>query len=425
MLHSQEASHTAADQVMIDVASIRPPSEPDAENALASALLAAPDKVAPILIQAAIKSSDFTQQDVAAVVSEVLSLWANRQEVDPIQIGIKLKGVVTMHRMTDLISCMAVPSAAQGYLEMVREASDKRKLIQGCLESAVIASTETVGEAVTSLNSTMASVMRQDASRVSSIKDLLRNTLTGLSAPQSDASVSTGFPSLDRISPMRKGDMIVIAAAAKGGKSTLALSILANVAAAGGNCLLCSLEMPSADVSEKLLARTSNVNLGRMFHRNFRDSDVASIKTAVETMSKWQLEIRDDCHDLGQILTAARLAHARKPLKMLVVDYLQLVKGSRNNGDSREREVAEVSRQLRLLGLDLGCVVVALSQLNDDGRLRESRAIGQDATAVWAVRESQEEGCRDIYIPAQRNGESGVACELVFRGEYSSFNERG
>jgi replicative DNA helicase len=183
--------------------------------------------------------------------------------------------------------------------------------------------------------------------------------------------------------------------------------------------------MPSADVSEKLLARTSNVNLGRMFHRNFRDSDVASIKTAVETMSKWQLEIRDDCHDLGQILTAARLAHARKPLKMLVVDYLQLVKGSRNNGDSREREVAEVSRQLRLLGLDLGCVVVALSQLNDDGRLRESRAIGQDATAVWAVRESQEEGCRDIYIPAQRNGESGVACELVFRGEYSSFNERG
>jgi replicative DNA helicase len=143
---------------------------------------------------------------------------------------------------------------------------------------------------------------------------------------------------------------------------------------------------------------------------------------AIMKMSKWDLEIRDDCHTLGSIVASARMSHARKPITLMVVDYLQLVRGDRNNGDSREREVAEVSRTLRLLALELNCVVVALSQLNDDGRLRESRAIGQDATAVWAVSDSSNEGHKSIQIPAQRNAESNVGCELEFRGEYASFD---
>ena len=78
-----------------------------------------------------------------------------------------------------------------------------------------------------------------------------------------------------------------------------------------------------------------------------------------------------------------------------------------------------------MLAMELDCVVVALSQLNDDGKLRESRAIGQDATAVWAIgKHDGDESADDertLYIPIQRNGQSGVSCQLEFLGQFAHF----
>ena len=234
----------------------------------------------------------------------------------------------------------------------------------------------------------------------------------------------TTWKSLDRISPVRMGDYVVIAAPAKGGKSTLALSYVAEACKQGYSVLIASLEMPQGDVVEKLLAREARVTLGSLYSRVFSDSDNRKIFEGAKRMAVWNLEIRDDLYSIDQIAAAARMSHARKSLSILVVDYIQLVRGPKNlGGSSREREVAEVSRTLRLLSLELGCVVIGLSQLNDDGRLRESRAIGQDATAVWAVMDSEEAGCKQVQIPAQRNAESGVSCDLLFEGQYSSFSE--
>jgi replicative DNA helicase len=163
-----------------------------------------------------------------------------------------------------------------------------------------------------------------------------------------------------------------------------------------------------------------------MYTRKFNEGDARKLHEATVAMSRWNLEVRDDVYSIDQIAASARMSHARKPLTMLVVDYLQLVRGPKiGRGDSREREVAEVSRTLRLLSLELGCVVVALSQLNDDGRLRESRAIGQDATAVWSVQPSESgDEYKNVQIPAQRNAESGVGCDLLFEGKFASFSEK-
>ena len=110
---------------------------------------------------------------------------------------------------------------------------------------------------------------------------------------------------------------------------------------------------------------------------------------------------------------------------VLFVDYIQLVRCdlTSTKDATREREVAEVSRRLRLLGLELGCVVFAITQLNEQGRARESRAIGQDATAVIVVKLGDEAATeREIAIPIQRSGPCGVSTTLGFDGRRATFH---
>jgi len=402
------------------------PTCPDAEDALASCLLAVPDKVAPLLIGHHVERDTFIQVDTGAVVAVALDRWRQRKPVDPILIGGELKGVVDPHRMMQIVTCAAVPSAAEHYLGEVVDTSARRKLIRGCHEAARIASEDGKEVALTHIGELVQQVSRPTVSRPASIRELLKTTLGSFMEERENRDVKTGWACLDRISPVRMGDYVVIAAQAKGGKSTLAISYAAEVCKAKGSVLICSLEMPQGDVAEKMLSRESRVSLATMYTRKFNEGDARKLHEATVAMSRWNLEVRDDMYSIDQIAAAARMSHARKPLTMLVVDYLQLVRGPKiGRGDNREREVAEVSRTLRLLSLELGCVVVALSQLNDDGRLRESRAIGQDATAVWSVQPSESgDEYKNIQIPAQRNAESGVGCDLLFEGRFASFSER-
>jgi replicative DNA helicase len=118
------------------------------------------------------------------------------------------------------------------------------------------------------------------------------------------------------------------------------------------------------------------------------------------------------------------MAKSQTGLSLLFVDYLQLVRCDLGREGTREREVAEVSRSLRLLGLELNCLVISITQLNEQGKARESRAIQQDATAIVAIK--MEEGKensenRTIVIPYQRNGPCGVQTSLRFNGRTASF----
>lgn len=396
----------------------------EAEDALASVLLAAPDKVAPLIVGANLDQRSFVQPDVGLVVQAALNRWRDRKPVDLMLIQGDMKGLVEPYRMMHLATCCAVPAAAEHYLNEVAEAHSRRQIISGCQEAAMIASSAGKDDAIEHMTKVMQVVSRPTSSKPSTIKHLIREAVCELENKRADRDVPTTWKSLDRISPVRMGDYVVIAAPAKGGKSTLALSYVAEACKQGYSVLIASLEMPQGDVVEKLLAREARVTLGSLYSRVFSDSDNRKIFEGAKRMACWNLEIRDDLYSIDQIAAAARMSHARKSLSILVVDYIQLVRGPKNlGGSSREREVAEVSRTLRLLSLELGCVVIGLSQLNDDGRLRESRAIGQDATAVWAVMDSEEAGCKQVQIPAQRNAESGVSCDLLFEGQYSSFSE--
>jgi replicative DNA helicase len=149
------------------------------------------------------------------------------------------------------------------------------------------------------------------------------------------------------------------------------------------------------------------------------------IQRALNKLSNSKLVVRDDLYDIASICATARaMAKSQTGLSVLLVDYLQLVRCDLGREGTREREVAEVSRSLRLLGLELNCLVISITQLNEQGKARESRAIQQDATAIIAIKMEEGKGNsenRSIVIPYQRNGPCGVQTSLRFNGRTASF----
>lgn len=188
--------------------------------------------------------------------------------------------------------------------------------------------------------------------------------------------------------------------------------------------LIVSLEMPAEQIVDRLVAKMGDVPLRSLADGVKSQAHMLGIQRAMQTISQNHLVIRDDLHDIASIVATARaMAKTEHGLGVLFVDYIQLVRCDVGREGTREREVAEVSRALRLLSIELNCLVIAITQLNEQGKARESRSIQQDATCVLAIRLPAEEGSesRIIGIPWQRNGPCGVETTLRFSGRTASF----
>ena len=185
--------------------------------------------------------------------------------------------------------------------------------------------------------------------------------------------------------------------------------------------LIVSLEMPASQIIDRLVARIGNVSLRSLAEGVKTEGELQGMQKALNVLHKSDLIIRDDLYDIGSICSVARaMSKTTMGLRVLFVDYIQLVRCELGKDGTREREVAEVSRSLRLLGLELGCLVIGITQLNDQGKARESRAIQQDATCILAIEIDGEEN-RKVSIPFQRNGPCGVSTHLRFNGRTASF----
>ena len=185
--------------------------------------------------------------------------------------------------------------------------------------------------------------------------------------------------------------------------------------------LIVSLEMPASQIIDRLVARIGNVQLRSLAEGLKTEHELAGMQRALQVLHSSPLIIRDDLFDIQSIMSVARtMAKSQMGLGILFVDYIQLVRCDTGKDSTREREVAEVSRSLRLLGLELGCLVIGITQLNEAGKARESRAIQQDATCIMAIEVDGEDN-RKVSIPFQRNGPCGVSTHLKFNGRTASF----
>ncbi len=259
------------------------------------------------------------------------------------------------------------------------------------------------------------------------------NPITGL---------STGFDDLDRkTAGMQDSDLVIVAGRPSMGKTAFALNLVehAIMTPGEGGVLVFSLEMPAEQLVMRLLSSLGRIDQTRMRTGDMKEDDWPRFTAAVSQVRDKALYIDDtpaiSPNDMRN--RARRVAREAGGLRMIMVDYLQLMRGS-GAADNRTNEISEISRSLKAIAKEFKCPVVALSQLNrsleqrTDKRplmsdLRESGAIEQDADVILFIYrdevyhpESDEAGTAEIIIGKQRNGPIGFI-RLSFIGNLTKF----
>jgi replicative DNA helicase len=252
--------------------------------------------------------------------------------------------------------------------------------------------------------------------------------------------LSTGYPRVDELLlGMQPGQLIILAARPAMGKTSLALNVAVHSCIQSGlPVAIFSLEMVATELSMRLLTGRAKVDSKRVRKKAFLDTDLRSIAKATQELSNLPIYINDSgSTNLYDIQSASRKIKAEQGLGLVVIDYLQLM-GSTNKSIQREQQIAEISRGLKTMAKELGCPVIALSQLNravetrpnkrpTTADLRESGSIEQDADIVMFVYrdevynpDTKEPGMAEIIVGKNRAGEIGTA-KLAWVGAYTSF----
>jgi replicative DNA helicase len=242
---------------------------------------------------------------------------------------------------------------------------------------------------------------------------------------------SRGIRLIDRFSldefvgGLQGGDVCVIAADTGIGKSALALQVVrATSLDRGLATALFSLEMPWVQIFERLHIQ-SGVAMKALRLGARTESERATIISTTELLiQRNNIFIEDQFgQDVSGICSRSRYLKSKYDIKLIVVDYLQLVGAVAAGREiTREREVAAISHRLKTLAHELDIVVLALSQVNDQGLLRESRAIGQDADVVLMILPPESSNQpHEIQIRKHRNGQSGIYVPVNFHGDQMRF----
>ena len=387
-----------------------------------------------------LRASDFASKIHALVFAAMLELSARGEAIDFITTARELAGINPPRDETwksylgDLTSEVPTAANVEYYAENVRKESRRRALLKiaseavGKAQCAGADGNEVLGETVTKLSQL---VNDGQVARASTMADLINQEFKAIEQRQKNGGVvglPTGFADLDKIlGGLHKGGVTVIAARPGMGKSALAANISASVAERGKNVLLFSLEMGREEQAQRFLAADSRVDLHRIRIGALRDSDWPKLANAMGRLYKSSIAI----HDKGGLTSAelrslARAYAVKNQVDLIVVDYLGLVHGERQRGDSREQEIAGISRDLKSLAMELNCPLIALSQLNRavEGRadkrpmlsdLRDSGSIEQDAHQVLFIyrddyynQKSQDTGVAEICVAKNRNGPTGM-----------------
>ena len=426
-----------------------PPNDPLAEQCVLGAMLLSTDAVGEVVD--VLVASDFYRPAHEQIFDTIVDLYGRGEPVDPVtvaaQLGrrgllVKIGGGPYLH---DLLQAVPVASNAGYYAELVREKAVLRRL-QDASTRITQWSTAGEGDIDAIVDRSQAEMMSVTARRSSSdfqpVSALLPGALDEIEAiagrDGDRGGVPTGFADLDAVlHGLQPGQMLVVGARPGVGKSTLALDLARAAAVSHGQpTVIFSLEMSQVEIIMRLLSAEASVPLDSLRSGQMRDDDWAKIAEIMTRVSEAPLYIDDSANlTMAEIRAKARRLKQRHGLRMIIIDYLQLMTTGRR-AESRQVEVSELSRQIKLIAKELAVPVVALSQLNrgpeqrTDKRpqlsdLRESGAVEQDADLVILLHrpdlydpDSSRAGEVDLHLAKHRNGPT-TTVTLAFQGHYS------
>jgi replicative DNA helicase len=427
-----------------------PPQDLHAEQSVLGSMLINKDAIADCL--EAVKAHDFYRPAHELIFDAVLDLFGRGEPADAITVADELgkRGDLTrvggqayLHQLIQ-----SVPTAANAgyYAEIVHERAVLRRLVEAGTRIVQMGYAQGEGDIDDIVNRAQAEVYsvaeKRGGEDYNVLGDLLNETMEEIEAASGRTDdligVPTGFIELDQLTNgLHPGQMIVVAARPAVGKSTLGIDI-ARAAAIKHNmaAAVFSLEMSRTEITMRILSAEATIQLQDLRKGLKNQEQWTKLARIMGKISNAPLFIDDSPNmSLMEIRAKCRRLKQQHNLRLVVIDYLQLMTSGKKV-ESRQQEVAEFSRALKLLAKELEVPVIAISQLNrgpeqrTDKRpqmsdLRESGSIEQDADVVILLHrdrsDPERDGEADIIVAKHRNGPTKDII-LAFQGHYSRFN---
>ena len=430
-----------------------PPHDIEAEQAVIGSMLT--DKDAVISAMEVLKKEDFYREDNQVIYEAILNLNSKGEPVDIITVKAELESMGMFEKVggleyiTELPERVPTTANAEKYIKIVSEKATLRELIRTANEIIDLGydPTEDLNDIMEGAEKRIFNVMQgKNQKGYEQIKDVLVENFTKLeelyNRKQHITGVPTGFVELDyKTAGLHGSDLVLIAARPAMGKTAIALNIATHAAVkAKVPVAVFSLEMSKEQLVNRILCSESMVDSNKVRTGKLEEDDWGKLASSIGPLSEAEIYIDDTPGiSITEIRAKCRKLKLEKDIGLVVVDYLQLVQGTnvRRNG-SREQEISEISRSLKILAKELNVPVVALSQLSraaekrDDKRpmlsdLRESGAIEQDADIVMFLyrddyynKESEKKDIAEVIIAKHRGGSTGTV-ELLWMGSYTKF----
>lgn len=386
----------------------QPPQDLAAEQSVLGGMLLSKDAIADVLEK--LRPGDFYRPAHQNVYDAILDLYGRGEPADAVTVGAELDRRGLLRRigglpyLHTLISTVPTAANAGYYASIVAEKALLRRLVEAGTRVVQYgyagAEGADVDEIVDRAQAEIYDVTeRRTAEDFIPLEQLLQPTMDEIDAIASNGGISkgvpTGFTELDELTNgLHPGQMIVVAARPGMGKSTLGLDFLRSCSIKNRlPSIVFSLEMSKSEIVMRLLSAEAKIKLADMRSGRMSDDDWTRLARRMSEISEAPLYIDDSPNlTMMEIRAKARRLHQKAGLRLIVLDYLQLMTSGKKV-ESRQQEVSEFSRQIKLLAKELEVPVVAMSQLNRGPEqrtdkkpmladLRESGSIEQDADMV-------------------------------------------
>lgn len=427
------------------------PNDTLAEQAVLGSMLVSRDAV-QVAVEV-LKPEDFYREDNREIYSAMMDIYSIGKEIDMITVTeqLRLRGTLEKvggtQNLATLIDNVPTTSNIENYVKIVEEKSTLRNLIR--VANDIIKTGYSQTEELDSIieqseKGIFDLVQNRNSKGYASMKEILVDAFDSIEKMYQNKSrlsgIESGFIDLDeKISGLNNSDLIIVAARPAMGKSAFVLNIASFVAMHDKvPVMIFSLEMSKEQLVKRILSSESEIDSMKLNNANLDSDEWLKLGEASGRLSDIPIYI-DDTPALSssEIRAKCRKAKLEKNVGLIIIDYLQLME-SRTNNASRQQEISEISRSLKILAKELDVPVIALSQLSRatesraDHRpmlsdLRESGSIEQDADIVMFLhredyydKETEKKNIAEVIIAKNRNGETGTV-ELAWMGKYTKF----
>lgn len=430
-----------------------PPHNVEAERAVIGAMMLNADAI--MVCSELLTSDEFYQQQYGIIFDALVEMYKDGVGADLVTLQNKLREkevtpeLYSVEYLGELLASVPTSANVKFYAEIVHEKAVLRRLIRVSeqVTKDCYMDSQPLEDILEDTEKSVFDVIQQrGGSEFEPIRDVVLRTLDSIekAAKQKGniTGLETGFRDLDaKTAGLQKSDLILIAARPAMGKTAFVLNIAEYVALHSNSTIaLFSLEMSKEQLVKRMLAMNSMVDSQKIRTGDLEDDDWDKLVGSVRKIGNSNLVI-DDTSGItaSELRSKCRKLKIEQGLDLVIIDYLQLMTGAgKRKSDSRQQEISDISRSLKVMARELNVPVIALSQLSravesrPDKRpmlsdLRESGAIEQDADIVMFIYrdeyynpDSEKKGVAEVIVAKQRSGPTGPI-ELAWLSQYTKF----